>query len=188
LDESLLRELRPISDAWLANHYGGEKHFFVGWFDGDYLCSSPVMVVSAPDGQIVAFANLISAYQKREITIDLMRHQHGMENGSMEFLFVSLLQWAKKQGFETFSLGATTIFAKGSQPGDARITRALHLIAAPINRFYRFKGLHAFKEKFHPGWEARYLAYPGTATLPLILTTLMRVYSGGNFRWWYLRK
>jgi phosphatidylglycerol lysyltransferase len=188
LDESLLRELRPISDAWLSNLHGGEKYFFIGWFDDDYIGNSPVMVVRTPKGQIVAFSNLISAYQKREITIDLMRHQHGMENGSMEFLFVSLLQWAKEQGYDTFSLGATTIFGKDRQPGDPRITRALYLIAAMVNRFYRFKGLHAFKEKFHPRWEARYLAYPGTATLPLILTTLIRVHSGDNFQWLYLRK
>jgi len=188
LDENLLRELRPISDAWLSSHHGGEKYFFIGWFDNDYICSSPVMVVSAPDGQIIAFANLISAYQKQEITIDLMRHKHGMENGSMEFLFVSLLQWAKEQGYDTLSLGATTIFGKGRQPGDPHITRVLYLIAAMVNRIYRFKGLHAFKEKFHPHWEARYLAYPGTATLPLILTTLIRVHSGDNFQWLYLRK
>lgn len=188
LDESLLRELRPISDAWLSSQHGGEKHFLVGWFDDDYICSSPVMVVRAPDGQIVAFANLISAYQKREITIDLMRHQRGMVNGSMEFLFVSLLRWAKEQGYDTFSLGATTTFGMGRQPGDPRILRALHLIAALVDRFYRFKGLHAFKEKFHPRWEARYLAYPGTTTLPLMLVTLIRVHSGDNFLWWYLRK
>jgi phosphatidylglycerol lysyltransferase len=146
------------------------------------------MVVRAPDGQIVAFANLISAYQKREITIDLMRHQCGMANGSMEFLFVSLLLWAKDQGYDTFSLGATTTFGKGHQPGDPRILRALDLIAALVDRFYRFKGLYAFKDKFHPRWEPRYLAYPGTATLPLTLTTLIRVHSGENFLWYYLRK
>lgn len=179
LDESLLRELRSISDAWLSSRHGEERYFFVGWFDNDYICSSPVMVVRAPDGQIVAFANLISAYQKREMTVDLMRRQHGAENGSMEFLFVSLLQWAKQQGYDTFSLGATTIFGKGRQPGDPRITRALHLIAPLVNRSFRLKGLHAFKEKFHPRWEARYLAYPGTVTLPRVLTTLLRVHTGG---------
>ncbi|HTX93163.1 MAG TPA: phosphatidylglycerol lysyltransferase domain-containing protein [Anaerolineales bacterium] len=188
LDEHLLRELRPISDAWLSDRHGGEKHFFVGWFDDAYLASSPVMVVRNPEGQIVAFANLISAYQKRDITIDLMRHQHGIENGCMEFLFVSLMQWARDQGYDTFSLGATTIFGKASQPGDPRITRALRVIAALVNRIYRFQGLHAFKAKFNPRWEARYLAYPGTATLPLILTTLIRVHSGDNFLWLYLRK
>ena len=188
LDEDLVRELRSISDAWLSTRHAREEHFLVGWFDNEYICSSPVMVVRAPAGQIVAFANLISAYQKREITVDLMRRQRGAENGTMEFLFVSLLQWATQQGYDTFSLGATTILGRGRQLDDPPATRALHMISPLISRFYQFKGLHDFKEKFHPRWEARYLAYPGTATLPLILTTLARVHSGGSLLWWHLKK
>jgi phosphatidylglycerol lysyltransferase len=187
-EESLLRELRPVSDNWLSNHRGGEKHFFVGCFDRDYICSCPVMVVRAPDGRVAAFANIISASQKREIAVDLMRRHYGMMNGSMEFLFVSLLQWAKAQDYETVSLGGSTIFGKGSQPGDTRITRVLHLVTGLVSRFYRFEGLQDFKEKFHPRWETRYLVYPGMGSLALILITLARLHSGDDFLWGYLRK
>ena len=36
-------------------------------------------------------------------------------------------------------------------------------------RFYNFQGLRAYKEKFNPMWEPRYLAYPGGLALPRIL-------------------
>nr|WP_041392135.1 phosphatidylglycerol lysyltransferase domain-containing protein [Pleurocapsa sp. PCC 7327] len=47
-----------------------------------------------------------------------------------------------------------------------------------LNRFYNFQGVHAFKEKFQPYWEPRYLVYPGTAALPEIVVALVRTDSG----------
>jgi lysylphosphatidylglycerol synthetase-like protein (DUF2156 family) len=35
--------------------------------------------------------------------------------------------------------------------------------------FYDFQGLRAFKEKFNPNWEPRYLAAPGAFSLPIVL-------------------
>ena len=49
-------------------------------------------------------------------------------------------------------------------------------------RFYNFQGLRAFKEKFHPVWEARYLAYPGGLSLPRILADVSALIAGGYRR------
>ncbi len=187
LDDRLLRELRLISDDWLTTRHGLEMHFSVGWFDEAYLRSTPVMAVRAPDGGVTAFANLVSEYCKNELSIDLMRRTFPVESGTMEFLFVSMLQWAKEKGYHTFSLGVSPIFGRQKEPDDPRITQALYTIAEYVNRLYNFKGLHSFKEQFHPRWEPRYLAYPGTASLPLVLTTLLRVHTEGNFLWKYIR-
>ena len=45
--------------------------------------------------------------------------------------------------------------------------------------FYNFKGLRAYKEKFHPEWEPRYLAYPGGLALPRILADVSALIAGG---------
>ena len=45
--------------------------------------------------------------------------------------------------------------------------------------FYNFKGLRAYKEKFDPIWEPRYLASPGGMALPRIMTNLATLISGG---------
>ena len=45
--------------------------------------------------------------------------------------------------------------------------------------FYDFQGLRAYKEKFEPVWEPRYLASPGGAALPFILANLTTLVSGG---------
>lgn len=188
IEEKLLHELHQISDAWLTLQHGGEMHFADGWFTDDYIRSGPVIVVHAPDGSATAFANFVTEYTKNELTIDLMRRYPRVERGTMEVLFVSMLEWAKEKGYDTFSLGLSAIVGVGEKPDDPQVERALHTIAEYVSRFYNFKGLHTFKEKFHPSWEPRYLAYLGAASLPLTLSTLLRVHSGNNFLWKYLKK
>lgn len=188
LSHELIEQLRQVSDAWLSTQAGGEKYFIVGSFSDEYVGSNPVIAIHAPTGEITAFANIIAIPAIGEITIDLMRHQHHLENGTMEFLFASLSQWGREHGYETFSLGATTIFGMQQAEPDSAVTRALFFIASLVNRFYRFQGLYAFKNKFHPRWEPRYAAYPGALSLPLTVATLVQVHSGRNFLWWFLRK
>ena len=43
-----------------------------------------------------------------------------------------------------------------------------------------FKGLHAFREKFHPIWSPRYLIYPGPVSLPPAALALIAADSGEN--------
>jgi phosphatidylglycerol lysyltransferase len=183
-----MQALREISVAWLVLRHGGEMHFSDGWFEDNYIRNGPVIVVHAPDGSPTAFANLVNEYQKNEITIDLMRHYQKVEHGTMEFLFARMLEWAKEKGYATFSLGLSAIVGIGEKPDDPRVEQALHTISDYVSRFYNFRGLHNFKEKFHPRWEPRYLIYKGLASLPLVLSTLLNVHTGGNFLWKYLRK
>ena len=185
-DDELIVALHKVSDNWLAGQSGGEMHFSVGWFDESYIRESPVVVVVAPDGAPTAFANLVTEYQKNELTLDLMRHLQRVENGTMEFLFAGMLQWAAEKGYDTFSLGLSALVGIGEKPEDPRVERALHTISEYISRFYNYKGLHNFKEKFHPNWEPRYLAYPGPASLPVVLNTIVRAHSGDDFLWKYL--
>jgi phosphatidylglycerol lysyltransferase len=188
LDELLMESLREISDEWLSLRRGGEMHFSDGWFEDDTIRNGPVIVVQAVEGTIHAFANLVTEYQKNELTIDLMRHIKKIEHGTMEFLFASMLQWAKSQGYATFSLGLSAIAGVGEKPDDPRIEQALHTLSDYVSRFYNFKGLRNFKEKFHPNWEPRYLIYQGTTSLPLVLSTILQVHTEGNFLWKFLRK
>ena len=60
------------------------------------------------------------------------------------------------------------------------IERALNFIYQNVNRFYNFRGLHSFKEKFHPIWSQRYLVYPGVSNLPAISAALFRASLGGG--------
>jgi phosphatidylglycerol lysyltransferase len=178
IPDALLEELRTISDEWLTIMHGSEKRFSVGWFDDEYIRNSPIGAVHAPEGWVTAFANFVPEYRRNEITVDLMRRRHQIENGTMEFLFVGLFQWAKTQGYSGFNLGLSALSGVGEGAGDQAIERVMHWVYEHVDQFYNFKGLHAFKEKFQPDWSPRYLIYPGAANLAQAWLAVMGANSG----------
>ena len=178
LSNKLLSELHQVSDEWLTTMRGSEKRFSLGWFEDDYIRSSPVAAVHSPSDLITAFANIVPEYQLNEITIDLMRHRREIEPGTMDFLFVELFSWAKENGYAAFNLGLSALAGIGEHPDDPMIERTLHYIYQHINQFYNFKGLHDFKEKFRPTWSPRYLIYPDTASLAAAWLAVVQANSG----------
>ncbi len=183
LEEALMAELREVSDEWLATMHGTEKRFSLGWFDEDYLRPAPVMTVISPAGGIRAFANLVTEYRRNEVTLDLMRYRRSAESGTMDFLFIETFRWARERGYDSFNLGLSALALVGGHPDSPAVERALGFIYEHVNRFYSFKGVHDFKDKFGPRWEPRYLVHPGAASLPAVALALILADSGTSVFW-----
>ena len=188
LPTELLEELREVSDEWLTMMHGREKRFSLGWFDDDYIRSGPVMAIHTPDDDISAFTNMVTEYKLNEVSTDLMRRRAKVESGAMDFLFVSFCEWAKAQGYASLNLGLSALSGVGEQPDDPQIERALHYVYEHINQFYNFKGLHEFKEKFHPHWEPRYFVFENPTGLLAAAVVLTRASSGDDFVWQYAKE
>lgn len=54
-----------------------------------------------------------------------------------------------------------------------------HLIYNRGERFYNFRGLREFKDKFDPVWEPRYLATSGGINPLLVITDVATLIGGG---------
>ena len=178
ISDALLHKLRVVSDEWLKSMQGAEKKFSVGWFDDAYVRECEIATVETADGYITAFANVVPQYQIKEITIDLMRHRTNVEPGTMDFLFISMFQHFQQRGYDGFNLGLSALSGVGGTPDSPRLERVLHYLYEHLNQFYNFKGLHAYKEKFHPRWEPRYFVYPSLVALPEVVVALIRADSG----------
>ena len=176
--DELLQELRAISNDWLEQMEGSEKKFSLGWFDEDYLQSCEIAVVHNSQGNPIAFANVIPEYQLNEITIDLMRHLANVEGGTIDFLFISLFERFKALGYDSFNLGLAALSGVGEIFSSSRLERGMHYLYDHLNQFYNFQGLRAYKDKFNPHWESRYLVYPQLAALPEVVVGLVRADSG----------
>ncbi len=178
ITDDLLRQLKHVSDEWLQMMQGSEKHFSLGWFDEAYLRDCEIAVVHSPQSEIVAFANLVSEYQLNEITNDMMRYRRAIENGMMDFLFISMFQHYKERGYDSFNIGLSVLAGVGDTEESRRLEKVLRYLQEHLNRFYNFQGLHAYKEKFRPSWEPRYLVYPSLTALPDVVVALIRADSG----------
>jgi len=176
----MLHELNYISNDWLTLRRATEMRFSLGWFHESYLNTCPILLVRDREGFIEAFANLVTQSQTSEVAVDLMRYRQHSESGLMDFLFVSLFQWAREQGYITFNLGLSAFSGVGEHSDDPIIERSLNFIYQNMNRIYNFRGLHSFKDKFHPVWAERYLVYPGASNLPAISAALFRASFGGG--------
>lgn len=175
---ALLGELRRVSDAWLIEKNTREKRFSLGWFNEEYLRRLPVAVVRR-DGALLAFANLWPGGGQDELSCDLMRHLPEAPPGTMDFLFVEILLWGRAQGYRWFNFGMAPLAGLEDRALAPLWNKVGAFIYSHGGPFYNFAGLRAYKEKFGPVWEPRYLAAPGTFSLPRILPDIAALVAGG---------
>jgi phosphatidylglycerol lysyltransferase len=180
LSDVLLREIRDVSNDWLAIEGRRERGFTLGAFRDDYVRDTPVMTVEDADGKILAFANIIADGVAGEATIDLMRRRQDSPNGTMDFLFIRMFEYLREVGFTRFSLGMAPFADLGTTPGSPTLERALGMLSQHLDRFFSVKGLRDYKDKFHPDWEARYLVYQSEVSLPIVTLAIMRLTEIGD--------
>jgi phosphatidylglycerol lysyltransferase len=171
-------EIRAISDAWLAEKRTREKGFSLGFFVDDYIRRFPLCIVKQ-DGRIVAFSNLWCGGEKKELSVDLMRQTPDAPSGAMDYMFLELMLWGKAEGYRWFNLGMAPLSGLENRSLGPLWNRLGALTYRFGENFYNFQGLRQYKEKFDPHWEPTYLASPGGLVLPIILTNLAALISGG---------
>lgn len=174
--------LEAISHAWLSNMHAEERGFSLGtWTTALRFASEQrVLVLVDPQEQPVAFLSFAPVYgTPGGWALDLMRRTQTVPPGSMEFLLATALQSFQQEGATVCSLGLSAL--SDVTPIEAENTELLERVRALVyehfNRLYNFKGLHQFKDKFQPNWEARYLVYPSLPLLPRILLALIRAHT-----------
>ena len=175
---ALLGDLKGVSDTWLEHKSTREKGFSLGFFGDSYLRRFDTAVVRR-EGRLVAFANLWSGAGREELSVDLMRHTPEAPNGIMDFLFVSLMLWGREQGYHWFNLGMAPLAGLENRAHAPLWNRIGALVFGRGRAIYNFQGLRNFKAKFDPVWRPRYLASPGGLALPVILTNIAALVSGG---------
>ena len=177
----LVDRLREVSDDWLRRKAGGEKGFSLGYFDPTYLSRFPVALIEQ-GGTIVAFANVWPGPERVELSVDLMRYRDAAPPEAMEGLLLRLMEWGKREGYRWFSLGMAPLSGFERSPVAPLWMRLGSFLYEHGEALYGFQGLRAYKEKFHPEWEPRYLVYPGGLTLPRILADVSALIAGGYRR------
>ncbi|WP_414445336.1 bifunctional lysylphosphatidylglycerol flippase/synthetase MprF [Burkholderia sp. 22PA0106] len=173
----MLPVLREISDDWLDSRDAREKSFSVAAFHDGYLATQSVMLVRQ-GGEPVAFVTFMTTDLNTDATVGVMRHVPEASPYAMEYLFTQLALHLKEAGFRRLSLGMAPFSGMGTAPMSSLWHRLGRVVWRFGGRFYNFRGLRAFKSKFEPQWEPRYLAASGSVGVFVTLADLSLLAGG----------
>ena len=137
-----------------------------------------VVESGGPGGRIMAFANLLEGPRREELSVDLMRHRSDGPQ-VMDFVIVSLLLEGKRLGYRTFNLGMAPLASVGTERGAHLRERLARLLFQRGEQWYNFQGLRFFKDKYHPEWRPRYMAYQNAWEWPVVIAHASALIAGG---------
>jgi len=178
---SVIDALEEVSDQWMRSKATAEKGFSLGFFDRAYVSRFPAGVIGV-SGRIEAFATMWPGARNFELSVDLMRFRDTAPKNVMEALFIHLILWGQSKGYKWFSLGMAPLSGLDTSPVASLWTKAGAFVYRKGEGFYNFQGLRAYKAKFQPVWEPRYLTYPGGLALPRIVADVAALIAGGYRR------
>jgi phosphatidylglycerol lysyltransferase len=175
LSSSLVRELKAVSDEWLAQYDVKEMTFSQGLFDADDIRAQDVITVTDAEGKVAAFLNIIPDYAPRECTYDLIRKRRDAPGGCMDALIVALIGDAREKGLQFINLGLVPM--SGIQQPQNTAEQVMKFAYEKIRAFRHYQGLREFKEKYATEWSNKYLVYGhdfDLIQLPAALSKVMR--------------
>lgn len=155
-----LQRLKKVSDSWLKTPSRREYGFIMGPFSTAYLNKCRIMILKQ-NGKIIAYTNVIPNYVSDSASIDHMRHLPGIPNISMHFLLKSLIGQLADLDFKWFNLGLSPLAGLKDIKDPDLSERVLSIIKILGARYYSFKGVEQFKNKFRPIWQPKYILYEG---------------------------
>ncbi len=159
IDRATIDQLRVVSDAWIEAKGGHELQFSACYFSPQYLQRNPVAIARDPEGRIIAFVNVLTTREGGPTTLDFMRYIPGVVDNLMDFLMIRTMESLAAQGYSSFSLGGAPLSDVGIWKGSRIPERMMHIFSTKAERIYNYQGLLKYKNKFHPQWEPRYMAY-----------------------------
>ena len=176
--EAILPVLQGISNQWLAHHAGGEKGFSMGGFTPGYVAEFPVALVRVY-GRPVAFATLWTTAARSSYSMDLMRYSDEAPKNIMDYLFVELIGWGRRQGYQAFEFGMAPLAGLEDRPLAPMMSRVGNLLFERGEEIYNFQGVRRYKGKYDPVWQPRYVAAPHKWAIPILLADVGLLSSGG---------
>lgn len=162
-------QIAEISKEWLRTKRGGELGFTLSRHD-DVAAqindrSTDVWVVLDESCTIQAWCSWRHYLGGRARVIDIMRRRTGAPNPAMDGLIATVLENYRDADLEQASLA--------SVPRDH---------GTMAERIYPCRSLRAYKQKFDPRWERRWLAVPAARQRLFALAAVCGAYCPGGLR------
>ncbi len=159
----LLARLGEISNEWLARPGRAERGFMMGPYSSEYMQQCTLALLYDADGTVQGFMNLLPTHTPAAANYDLLRVAADAPGNATDYLVMELAEQLRHSGVRHLNLGLSPLAGVDKPDNDEStlVDRALRFAYSNGDRLYSFSGLHRFKAKFRPTWEARYIVYQG---------------------------
>ncbi len=175
LPPDTLRELNIISSSWLAARGAIEMTFDLGSLAPPSLEPADIAILHDASGKALAFATWLPYAQAQCRSLDMMRHEPANRN-VIDTLIVACLLDYRERGITEVSLGNAPLANLDQREMDSLEEKAVRLLYERFDQYYGYRSLFEFKNKFHPQWSGRYLAYRGVPYLLPAMAAIARVH------------
>ena len=176
---AMVQLLKPVQTDWLGRMGGREKRFSVGFFCEQAFAGAWVGLLRNAVGHVEAFVSLQVNNSAAEVSLDMMRSRSLLPSGAMDALFIGVMVELQHLGLLSFNLGLCALKGWMKPAHHPREVSMLLTLAQFLDRRYGLQGLQAFKQKFSPQWEPRYLVYGSRSDFPDVIRALMRLETRG---------
>jgi phosphatidylglycerol lysyltransferase len=154
-------QLEAISRQWLQGKGIGELSFTLGSLSLAHPADR-CYFIAEQDDRVIAFLTYTPIAARNGMYLDLMRRVEPTPPGTMDLLLTESFRLFKEAGIERVTMGMSPLsnVQNSAIEQSPRLAWSLNQLYERGQKFYHFKPLHDFKQKFQPHyWEAKYLAY-----------------------------
>ena len=177
-------DLRSVLSRWLETRGLPPLHFLVEPDTLERLDDRRIFVARHNDPMaaepVAAFAVLSPVPARNGWLVEQFPRLPGAPNGTIELLLSRAVDAVADSGAEYVTLGLAPLARRSAISGNDEpwwLRAVLNLAASYGSRFYNFRGLEAFKTKFHPErWEPLYAIQNSPRFTPGALIAIGRAF------------
>lgn len=147
-----------LSRGWVTRKGGGEMGFSMSRFEPDTEAGHLTALAVDQHERVHAFLTFLPVDGRNGWSLDLLRRSEQAAPGSMELLLVRSFERFNAHGEAMVSLGLAPL-GNNNQSHVSFLGRCCSLLLRHSSSFHHFQTLTAFKRKFQPAWENRYLIF-----------------------------
>ncbi len=112
------------------------------------------------------------------LALDAMLRSSDSPNGVVEVLIAKSILFFREQHIKQISLGLVALAqTKSDEITPKLLQKGQTILFRYFHQFYNYQSLFLFKDKFHPQWEPRYLAFTNNAELIKLAIAIIGVHT-----------
>jgi phosphatidylglycerol lysyltransferase len=175
---NIQEQVDHLYHQWLAQRSFPPLSFSMNFYPLPHEVAGYLVVAKNPDGTLETALSFLPYNQNKNLTLDLMLRNYPAHNGVVEATIAQSLTWFKERQIQEVSLGMVTL--ADTHPDDVSpqlVQVGRKLLFKYFNQFYNYQSLFAFKDKFHPSWQPRYVAYTNQTELMRTALAIIEVHT-----------